>query len=131
MNRSVYDNLLTLFTARPRARAIGQVEIQDRLEQTCGIVVHRRHLQSLVDELASQQQWCIIGEACGYWRFKEDSSAEELEAAWHSVNTLRAHGQAEIDKANLRAAWIELLSAVQQHQHKQEYDHNQARLGYD
>lgn len=115
MDRSVHSTLSSLFTNRPRSLAISRQELRERLLDLCGVDVHVRDLQRLIDDLAGQQGWCIISESRGYWRLDEHASAEDLAAAMHSVNTLRAHGQAELEKASLREKWIGTIKSVQEH----------------
>ncbi|MBU0691520.1 hypothetical protein KKH18_06870 [bacterium] len=119
MDRSVYTALIGLFRDRPRELAIKRADIQARLRELCGVEVHVRDIQSLVDHIAASEHWCIISEARGYWRLSERASAEELEAAEHSVNTLRAHAEAELEKANLRVKWIDLIRELREHPERQ------------
>lgn len=109
IDRSVYTAIATLFINRPRALALSRAEVQRRIFDLCKIEVHVRDLQWIIDEVAKQEEWFIISEARGYWRLDENASEADVKAAEHSVNTLRAHGQAEIEKANVRELWIEAI----------------------
>lgn len=102
MDRSTYTALVSLFRNRPRDLAISRVELQARLIELCGVEVHVRDLQRLLDDVAMHEHWCIVSETRGYWRLDDNASAEDIAAAEHSVNTLRAHAQSELDKARLR-----------------------------
>lgn len=119
MDRSVYTALSTLFSERPRALAISRAELRERLIELCGVDVHTREIQILVDRLAMQENWCIISETRGYWRLDEYAAAEDIAAAEHSVNTLRAHAQSELDKARLRDSWIAMVKAIRESRESQ------------
>lgn len=119
MDRSTYPALVTLFRNRPRTLAISRAELRERLIELCGVDVHTREIQILVDRLATQENWCIISETRGYWRLDENASTDDIRAAEHSVNTLRAHAQAEMDKARLRESWIGMIKVVKESRERQ------------
>lgn len=119
MDSSTYTALTTLFSERPRQLAISRAELRERLIELCGVDVHTREIQVLVDRLATQENWCIISETRGYWRLDENASADDIRAAEHSVNTLRAHAQAEMDKARLREKWIDLVKTTRESRERQ------------
>lgn len=119
MDRSVYTALSTLFSERPRDLAISRAELRERLIELCGVDVHTREIQILVDRLGTQENWCIISETRGYWRLDENASTDDIRAAEHSVNTLRAHAQAEMDKARLRESWIGMIKAIRESRERQ------------
>lgn len=116
MDHSIYTALVSLFSERPRELAISRAELRERLIELCSMDVHTREIQSLVDCLATQEHWCIISETRGYWRLDENASADDIRAAEHSVHTLRAHAQAEMDKARLRESWIDMIKAIRERQ---------------
>ena len=94
-------------------------ELQVRLLELCGVEVHVRDLQRLLDDLAMQEHWCIVSETRGYWRLDDNASADDIAAAEHSVNTLRAHAQSELDKARLREKWIDLVKTTRESRERQ------------
>lgn len=114
MDRSTYTALVSLFRNRPRGLAISRADLQARLIEMCGMEIHLRELQRLLDEVTMQEHWCIVSETRGYWRLDENATAEDIAAAEHSVNTLRAHAQAEMDKARLREKWIDMIKTIRE-----------------
>jgi hypothetical protein len=86
--------------------AIKREELQQRLEEQTAIHVHVRDLQDYVAALEDSDGIRVIGDNKGYWTLHADASAKDLEAAEHSVNTLRQHANAELQCAAKREQWI-------------------------